>query len=244
MGLSNVIIDLLTPGFDRGRRPRKLFEHGQGARAQIVGINYEATRPQRGTAADGHLEQVTELALRVGGTTPWVCGVEQRLDPNALLRLGEIVNVHVDRDRAVLAPEPSLTLRAQPPRWFCSPPDAGIQDPSLWSHVNSRRDGLPATITFLECEAVTGISGTKISARALVQGAGFDDFETRSDDVQLRPYSSHLERLNLRLPGWARPGKRHEFVIDWASAANIDSGLGQPPGHIRQLIAGAGCPTS
>lgn len=240
MGLSNTIIDLLTPGFDRGRKPRRLFEQGeqgQEATAQIVGINYEASRASRSkSASHDELMHVTELALRVGGPSPRLFGVEQRLDPQSELRLGEVVRVHVDRDRAVLAPEPSSDLRAQQPRWFCHPPEPGIHDPSLWAHVQSRRDGLPATIVFTECRAVTGISGVKISATALVQGDGFEAFEAHSDDVQLRPYSSHLERLNLRLPGWARPGKRNEFVVDWAAAANIEPGPGQPPGYFRQLM--------
>ncbi len=218
----------------RRLRTRAVESKGDLAKATIVGIRIEA-----GSDMEGHDRMPTfRYALDVAAPQPFTCGVEARLEPLEHVRLGQVVQVVHHKGRALITENaaPGLTATHVSP---CSAPTRGVDDDFIWLG-NFRKGGRPAQITILDARSEPGVLGSsKVVLTLRVQGNDFATFDTELERPQLRPYASHLEHVGLTLPGWARPGKRTDVVIDWAAAAVAKPGTGQPPGPIRALLHAA-----
>lgn len=224
----------LTGGRGRHRRrAAKVLERGAPAAAVVDAIAITSDFDDRGMSTS----QI-RYGLSIAGPSPSRVGVNALLDPMDHVRLGQPVAVRRLDGHVVLDPEPSPGLRA----WFqstCGAPEPGIEDAEMiWSGILRKR-GEPATITILDgvANATWGGMSPGIDLTVRVEGGGFDTYEAVLSRVVTRPYASHLERVGARLPGWARPGKKHPAVIDWAAAAVAEPGIGEPPGPLHALLA-------
>jgi hypothetical protein len=228
-----------------GVKPQKVVDKGERARGRIVGIEVEMV-----SGGDGESDRrVDEYAVEVLTATPFVAGVRQYLQPDHGVRLGmDVVVLHLDGYAVIDWPATSGGSNSPVSALLKEPPARGILDKTLG--LKKATKGVPATVTISNLQirdAMMGLASVLDIAIA-VRPDGLDEYDSELKKATVPFYATHLAEIGRELPGWVNPGRLDKVVVDWASAAEIEPGVGRPPAEILSSIGnvftGTGSPTS
>ncbi len=207
-------------GPDAGR----VLLEGTRTAGTLVGI-------QVGVTSEEESSRFSDYAVEAGGTT---FGIRQDLAPDDEIRLGMPVTLVVHGNAAVVEWGDSGTYRW---KMLKTPPARGIvddlDDNDNRGAMNRIRRGTAATVTLLEfsVRAVALGLGQAVDARVRAVADGGEPYEATIKKIQGVPgYAAHLPVVGATLPAWVRSGLLGEsLVVDWATAANADPGIGRAP---------------
>jgi hypothetical protein len=178
-----------------------------------------------------------------------VAGVRQYLQPDHGVRLGmDVVVLHLDGYAVIDWPATSGGSNSPVSALLKEPPARGILDKTLG--LKKATKGVPATVTISNLQirdAMMGLASVLDIAIA-VRPDGLDEYDSELKKATVPFYATHLAEIGRELPGWVNPGRLDKVVVDWASAAEIEPGVGRPPAEILSSIGnvftGTGSPTS
>lgn len=110
--------------------------------------------------------------------------------------------------------------------------------------------GVPATVTISDLrirDTMMGITAV-LDIGIVVRPDGLDEYDSELKKVTVPFYATHLAELGRELPAWVDPGRLDKVVVDWASAAEAEPGIGVAPaeilGSVGNVFTGTSAPTS
>jgi hypothetical protein len=214
-----------------GRQGRHVLERGQLVGGRLVGIEYVTLR-----SSDEHggtnTYRLSQYAVEVHATQPYVSGVRQVLVPDQFVRLGMELAVRDDHGLAVIDWAATGGGTTKDIKLLRTPPPNGVTDDSK-DLDKARRKWSPASCTIGNVGITKGLFHTRgLDADVVVHAPaenGGQPYSVHLDRFGAPGYSSHLAAPGATLPAWVKPGHPNHVHIDWPAAAMALPGVGMPP---------------